>query len=147
MDSRELLRRQLDARLQSIPRDPSPREGWIHTVRQALGMTMAQLGKRLGISAPGVAELETRESRGAISLAKLRAAADALGCDVIIAFVPRIPLEQMVRKQATTKALEERRQLTHTMRLENQDEGVAQSEDIAQATERWMAKRAARIWD
>ena len=147
MDSRELLRRQLDARLQSIPRDPSPKEGWIHAVRQALGMTMAQLGKRLGISAPGVAELENRESRGAISLSKLRAAADALGCDVTIAFVPRIPLEQMVKKQATVKALEERRQLMHTMRLEDQDEGVAQSEDIAQAAERWMAKRAARIWD
>jgi hypothetical protein len=54
MESRELLRGQLDARLQGVTQLHPPRGGWIRTIRQALGMTMAQLGKRLRISAPSV---------------------------------------------------------------------------------------------
>jgi predicted DNA-binding mobile mystery protein A len=147
MDSRELLRRQLDVRLRKLPRTQPPAGGWIRTIRKALGMTMAQLGKRLGVSAPAVAELESRENRESISLGKLRNAADAMGCDLLIAFVPRVPLTEMVKRQATVKALEERGRLLHTMKLENQAEGVESAGDTDRSVEKWMAKRSARIWD
>lgn len=147
MESRELLRRQLDARLQGVTQVPPPRGGWIRTIRQALGMTMAQLGKRLRISAPSVITLEARESAGTISVAKLRDAADALGCDLMIAFVPRLPLEEMVRRQAITKAQDEHVRLLHTMKLEGQGEGLDEAADLDRAIERWMAKRPARLWD
>jgi len=146
MNSRELLRRQLDARLRELPREQPPKGGWIRAIRKALGMTMDQLGRRIGVSAPGIADLERREASGSISVAKLRSAADALGCDLLIAFVPRVSLTDMVQRQAALKATQENGRLLHTMKLEDQDQGVAQPADLTRSVERWM-KRGARLWD
>lgn len=147
MNSRELLRRQLDARLRELPREQPPKGGWIRTIRTALGMTMGQLGKRIGVSAPGVARLESRDSSESISVARLRSAAEALGCDLLIAFVPRTPLTDMVQQQAALKAMQENSRLIHTMKLEDQDQGVAQPEDLARSIDKWIARRGARLWD
>ncbi len=110
-------------------------------------MTMAQLGRRLRVSAPGIADLESREANGTISVARLRSAAEALGCDLRIAFVPRVPLAEMVERQAVLKASQENSRLVHTMRLENQEQGVALSPDLTQSVERWTTKRGSRLWD
>jgi predicted DNA-binding mobile mystery protein A len=147
MKSSELLRRQLDSRLQGVVRDQPPRGGWIRAIRTALGMTMAQLGKRLGVSAPGIADLEKREASESITVARLRAAAEALGCDLVIVVVPRVPLADMVRQQATEKAAQEQRRLLHTMALENQAQGVTRAPDMAQAVARWVDKRGSKLWD
>lgn len=147
MNSREMLRRQLDARLRELPREQPPKGGWIRAIRTALGMTMGQLGKRLGVSAPGIAKLESRDSSGSISVARLRSAAEALGCDLLIAFVPRTPLTDMVQQQAALKAKQENGRLLHTMKLEDQDQGVAQAADLARSIDRWIAKRGSKLWD
>ncbi len=110
-------------------------------------MTMAQLGRRLRVSAPAIADLERREADESISVARLRSAAEALGCDLQIALVPRVPLAEMVERQAVLKASEENRRLVHNMRLEDQDQGVARSPDLTPSVERWMTMRASRLWD
>lgn len=147
MDERDLQRRQLDARLMGMPRERIPKGGWIRTIRRALGMTMAQLGHRMGVSAPAVADLEAREERETVSVARLRAAADALGCDLLIAFVPREPLTAMVRRQAMRKAEQQDRRVLHTMQLENQGEGVTASPEPPASIEMPIAGRPARLWD
>lgn len=147
MLSRQLQRRQLDARLSDLPRSQAPTGGWIRTIRQALGMTLAQLGARLGITAPAVAKLESSERRGAISLSRLSDAADAMGCDLLVAFVPRVPLTETVRRQAVAKAQAEQGRLLHTMNLEDQGAGVAEAADMERSVERWMSKRSSRLWD
>lgn len=147
MNSKELLRRQLDARLQTMPREQPPKGGWVRTIRRALGMTMAQLAKRLGVSTPAISDLENREANGSITVARLRSAADALGCDLLVALVPRVPLAEMVERQALLKASQENSRLVHTMRLESQDQGVGQSTDRAQSVERWIDRRGSRLWD
>jgi predicted DNA-binding mobile mystery protein A len=147
MDPTELVRRQLDARLGGLPREQAPRDGWTRTVRLALGMTMAQLGRRLGVTAPAIADLEHREARGAITVAKLRGAADALGCDLLVAFVPRVPLNEMVRQQALIKIEEEHRRLLHTMALEDQSQGVESHTSSDAAVERWVTQHHARLWE
>lgn len=147
MESRELARRQLDHRLRDFRVAPSPAGGWIRTIRHALGMSMAQLGRRLGVSAPAIAALEGSEARGAISLARLSDAAEAMGCDLVVTFVPRVPLTEMVRQQAMRKARQDQDRLLHTMRLEGQEAGVGSSEAIDRSTARWMEGRPARLWD
>ena len=147
MNARGLVRRQLDERLRHLPRTPSPKGGWIRTIRTALGMTMAQLGRRLGITTTGVAELERREDRGAITLSTLRDAASALECDVLIAFVPRVPLAEMVRERALVKAREEQARLLPTMALENQHEGVVQPADADQSVDHWPPRRTSNLWN
>ena len=44
--------------------------------------------------------LERREADGAITLESLERAADALGCDLVYALIPRRPLEEMLHDQA-----------------------------------------------
>lgn len=142
-----LQRRQLDGRLKQLPPLEAPGAGWIRTIREALGMTMAQFGTRLGVSPQSVQDLEQREQKETISVAKLREAAEALGCELKIVFVPRLSLESAIREQAARKAREERNRLLHTMRLEAQGEGVEEVLDEGRAIELWLTKRARRLWD
>lgn len=142
-----LQRRQLDGRLKQLPPLQTPGTGWIRTIREALGMTMAQLGTRLRISPQSVQSLEQREKRDTISVAKLREAAEALDCELRIAFVPRSSLESTMGQQAARKAREERNRLIHTMRLEAQGEGVEEVLDEGRAIELWLTKRSRRLWD
>src|ERR1700733_2845339 len=77
-----------------------PVRGWIKAVRAALGMSTAQLAKRLGIKQPSLVALEQSEAKGTIQLDTLRRVAEALDCTVIYALVPNKPLEKMVRDRA-----------------------------------------------
>ena len=51
-EDREAARRQLDKRLSQLNADAlaRPPRGWVKAIREALGMTSAQLAKRLGVS-------------------------------------------------------------------------------------------------
>ena len=146
-EMRALQRRQLDSQLANLPSVDSPRVGWIRTIREALGMTKAQLGRRLKISPQSVQALEAREQKETISVAKLREAAEALECDIKIVFVPRTSLETTLRQQAGRKVREERNRILHTMRLEAQAEGVEEVLDEEIALEAWLTTRARRLWD
>jgi predicted DNA-binding mobile mystery protein A len=145
--SLELQRKQLDARLTNLPSLEPPRGGWVRTIRDSLGMTMKQMGARLGISAPAVSDIEQREVSETISIGRLRQAAGALDCELKFVLVPRQSLEATMRTQAARKAREERNSLMHTMHLEAQSEGVAQVLDEGKAIDRWLSERIARLWD
>lgn len=82
----------------------APSRGWVRAMRDALGMSAAQLASRLGVSRAAVYQLEKREASRAISLKQLDKAADALDCDVFYAVVPRSTVEQSIRAQSKKKA-------------------------------------------
>ena len=84
-----------------------PPGGWLRAIREALGMSMAQLGRRMGLPRQGVLALERREASGAVSLKTLREAAAALDAELVYAIVPRRSLARMLQKQARRKAGEE----------------------------------------
>jgi predicted DNA-binding mobile mystery protein A len=107
-------------KLEPVSLYTSPVRGWIKAVREALGMTTAQLAKRLGVKQPSVVALEQSEAKGTIELATLRRVADALDCTLIFALVPKKPLEAMVRDRARNFALRRREPVEHSMLLEDQ---------------------------
>ena len=75
-----------------------PEKGWIKAVREALGMTTAQLGKRLGVSQQRAAMVEKAEVDGSITLKSLEQAAQTLGCRVVIRPLPgRTPDPDLAR--------------------------------------------------
>jgi predicted DNA-binding mobile mystery protein A len=121
-----------------------PSVGWLRTVREALNMPQRELARRLQVSQPSVQALERREADGAITLDSLERAADALGCDLVYALIPRRPLEETLRDQAQKVAQAQWNAVTQTMALENQsvtsDEG-----DVAELTRRTMAAGTA-VW-
>ncbi len=91
-------------------------------MREALGMNGRQLSERLGIARSDLAHIEDAEVRGAATLHTLEKAADALGCDLVYAVVPRDgkTLEVMVDERAREVAERIVGRVATTMALEAQ---------------------------
>lgn len=100
-----------------------PRGGWLRAVREALGLTVRQQAARLGISVATLHKSERSETEERISLAQLRKLAEGLDCEVVYGLVPRKPLTEVVREQATRIARTEVLGIAHSMSLENQRPG------------------------
>jgi predicted DNA-binding mobile mystery protein A len=143
--------RHLDKRfnaLRPLAKAARPPKGWLRAVRDALGMTTAQLGRRLGVSQPRIVELEKSEISGAVTLHTLQRAAEALGCRFVYALVPENPLAQTVRARAELVAKRQAAALAQTMSLEDQavDDKQATEQLRRQAIEA-LLRRPARLWD
>ncbi|HEY8795256.1 MAG TPA: mobile mystery protein A [Gemmatimonadaceae bacterium] len=128
--------RQLDETLspfREIRRASAPQKGWIREIREALQMTAAQLGKRIGISQPAVSQLEESEADGTVTLNTLRKAARGLGGELIYAIVPHQTLNEMLNTQIHRIARERLDRTKHTMKLE--DQAVPETESDRQFDE------------
>jgi len=116
-------RSRLDQRFQEMgppARFAQPVRGWIRAIRDALGMSAAQLAKRLGVRQPSIVALEQSEVKGTIELATLRRVAEALDCTLIYALVPNQPLEETIRERARLFWRRRREPVEHSMTLEDQ---------------------------
>lgn len=119
----QLKLRQLDAALnrwRSADLLPRPPSGWIKAIREGLGMTATHLAGRLGVTTSTVTRLETSEADDTISLATLRRAAEALGCELHYALVPKQSLADTLDARANTLARQQMASISHTMALEAQ---------------------------
>ncbi len=117
--------------------DARPHRGWIRAVRDALGMSAAELGRRMNVGQSAVAEMERSEASDSIRLNTLRRAAVALECDLVYVLVPKTSLEGSVRAQARRRASAHIRNIAQHSQLENQavapEESDAQIEDLVRA--------------
>jgi len=119
-----MARQHLDSRFEQLSNLRSalipPKSGWLKTIRQSLGMSERQLGKRLNISQPAVVQLEKSEEAGSIKLDSLRRTAEALDCTLVYALIPNKPLNEMIRERTTQVASRYLNLVEHTMQLEDQ---------------------------
>jgi len=92
MSIRDTVRRQYAKRVDEAARHADiykrPVEGWIVTFRKALGMSGAQLARRIGITRAAVSQAERNERCGAITLKQLEKFAAGLGGRLVYAIVP-----------------------------------------------------------
>jgi len=119
----DLKLQQLDAALarwRSADLPTRPPSGWLKAIREALGMPATQLAKRLGVVTSTATRLEASEADDTISLATLRRAAEALGCELHYALVPKQSLAGTLESRATTLARQRMAAVSHTMALEAQ---------------------------
>jgi predicted DNA-binding mobile mystery protein A len=128
--------------IKQLQRPPS---GWLRTVRQALNMPQRELARRLGVSQPSVQALERRELSGAITIEALERAADALGCDLVYALIPRRPLQDTLKEQAENIARAQWAAVAHTMALEDQQVPASDETTIEELTRRTMSAGTA-VW-
>jgi predicted DNA-binding mobile mystery protein A len=109
---------------QDARNSPRPQRGWIRAIREATGVTIRDLAKRLGKAPSVAAHLEVSEAEYRITLGSLRAAADALGCQLVYALVPKnASIQELSEQRARAKAAENVRAVEHTMALEDQAVG------------------------
>lgn len=99
-------------------------------------MTATHLAHKLGVSTSTVTRLETSEADDAISLGTLRRAAEALGCELQYALVPKKTLADTLEARAAALAHEQMAAVSHTMALEAQ----ATSPDAVEAQTRALAE-------
>lgn len=88
-----------------LARVATPGDGWIATVRKALGMSGAELARRLGVTRARVSQAERAEREGGITLKAMEQFAEAMGCRFVYAVVPpEGGIENLVAAQAQKKA-------------------------------------------
>ena len=106
----------------SLSKVASPPTGWIKAIRMAIGMSMQQLGKKLGITKQSVLDIEKRETEGTITLKSLKEVAKALDMQLVYGFVPNDgSLEMMIEKKAIELATRIVLRTSNTMKLEDQE--------------------------
>ncbi|MDA0700711.1 MAG: mobile mystery protein A [bacterium] len=146
-----LARKHLDSLLRQAQLDglrQRPPKGWIRAIRDALGLTVRQLARRMGKNHSVVVRLEGSEVADTITLGSLRAAAEAMDCTLVYAIVPNRPLALTVRQRASAVADAHLARIHHTMRLENQaldrDDLVDQRERLIESI---LGRGGSRLWD
>ncbi|MBI1269961.1 mobile mystery protein A [bacterium] len=149
--ARALRRKQLDKALSSNPRVadlPRLKNGYIRELRTALGISSTRLGKMMNVSQPALTKLESNEREGVITLNSLQKAANALGCDLVYALIPKTSLETHLRINAREAAQELINEVNHSMILESQ--GASKEylqEEIDEIADSLVANLDKRIWD
>ena len=148
MNIKKLQLEQLSEALRHVVVPSRPRTGWIQAIRTTLGMTTRQLGERLGVAQSTVVALEKSEATDRISLHSLRRAAEALDCELHYVLVPRQSLKERVEQRAEYVAHKAVSNVTHTMRLEDQEPSAAYTSRVTQEEkEKALAGRWGRLWE
>jgi predicted DNA-binding mobile mystery protein A len=148
---RAMARKKLDKRLkllQNVDVLARPPRGWVKAIREALGMTMAQLADRLGVSQPRVLGIEKAESSGTIKLETLERAAQALDCRLVYALVPRNSLKSMTEDRARALARKRLRATSHSMALEDQRVDKADEEEhLERLVQKLLDQSGSALWE
>lgn len=144
----KIITRQVSRKLEALIDFRSATQGvqsWSEYVRKGLGMSLAQLAKRLGVTSATVSEAEKLEKEDRVTLGKLRRTADALNCDLVYAFVPRKKIEDHIKDQAIKKTLETLKLAETHMSLENQKVDLDQNERLKDLVEEKIYSK--HLWD
>ena len=99
----------------------APPEGWLATLRKALGMSARQVGERAGVTKAAVYQAERKELAGGITLRQLEKLAAALDARVVYALVPAEgSVGAQIERRAREKAERVMRRAGSHMALERQ---------------------------
>jgi predicted DNA-binding mobile mystery protein A len=127
---RRLRLRQLERSLTAFAgarQSPRPRAGWLAAIREARGIPLREVAVALGVTPQAVQNLQKSEAGESISLKRLREAAEAMGCELVYALVPKNgSLTDAVAEGELMRAAERVQAAEHTMLLEDQAAGDVQ---------------------
>jgi len=137
---RAIARKNLDKKLNLLRNSDilmRPQRGWVKAIREALGMTTAQLGRRMGVSQPRASNVEKAEASGKITLESL-----------VYALVPHESLNAQVKARARRLAEKHLASVAHSMALEDQnvldEDAQAQLEHLIGQL---LNAPGSRLWD
>ncbi|MCY4334577.1 MAG: mobile mystery protein A [Litoreibacter sp.] len=126
----------------------TPREGWISTMRKALGISAPELAKRLGVTKPAIYQAERKEHEGGVTLGHMKRLAEAMGGKFVYTIVPDGQIEDILRDQARTKAEAVVRRASAHMALEKQSLSPEQTRaEIERLTEQLLRERPSDFWE
>jgi predicted DNA-binding mobile mystery protein A len=126
-----------------------PPIGWIKAIRNGIGMSMEQLGKKLSITKQGVMDIEKREKEGAITIKSMKEIAIAMDMQFVYGFYPNAgSLEQMIETRALQIASKIVERTSTTMKLEDQANSKERVEKaIKERASEIINKTPKILWD
>ena len=133
----------------SLQKVATPPTGWIKAIRNAIGMSMLQLGNRLSITKQSVQDIERREKDGSMTIKALREAARALDMQLVYGFVPNDDsLELLIERKAKELATQIVMRTSNTMKLEDQENTKQRIEKaIQERTITIKSEMPKTLWD
>ena len=152
MNITALQRKQLSGKIagmghlaQALP----PIGGWIKALRTALGMSLEQLGNKLGVSRQSVMALEIREKRQSITLKSLSEVAEAMDMKLVYALVPKDgSLEALIERKAEELARKIITRTSQSMKLEGQENSPGRlAEAFEERKAEILQKLPKALWD
>ena len=152
MDKQKLLLEQLDQKifyLSGLEKVSIPGEGWIFSIRSAIKMSLRQLGKKMGITAQSMKEIESREKNGTVSLNVLKQVAHALDMHFVYGFIPKTKsLDGMIEARASQLAKEIVLRTSASMKLEDQENLPERiNKSIVEKTQEIKNEMPRYLWD
>ena len=100
-----------------------PPEGWLRTMRKALGMSGAQLARKMGVTRALISQAESNEVSGSVTHKTMQKMAEAMGCRLVYAVLPPKgkETEDVIIAQAMKKARAIAERTDEHMALEGQN--------------------------
>lgn len=154
MSVKETVRRQIATQVDSAAslaaRDLGmPSEGWIATMRKALGMSGAQLARRLNLSRKRISQAEKAEVDGGVTLRSMREFAEAMDARFVYAILPKDgDIQDIIEAQALKKAEAVVSNASTQMALEKQALAAAQNRaEIKRLAEELMRSPPSDFWE
>jgi predicted DNA-binding mobile mystery protein A len=121
---RELRLKQLAAALDKFreaKQTPRPMRGWLRAVREALGIPQQQVANTAKVKRQSLMKFEKAEAEDRITLRNLRRVADAMGCELVYAIVPKSgSIQELAEARARAEATKRILSVHRTMALEDQ---------------------------
>lgn len=114
---------QIDRRIEALRTTKelaSIRGGWIKYMRQALGLTLQDLAKKVALTPANIAQAEKREVEEKVSIVTLKKLAEAMECELVYFFVPKKDIRSFIHDKAVEKARKTLGIADLHMRLEEQ---------------------------
>lgn len=125
MKKQRLILEQIDSKILQLRKAENfviPASGWVYSIRQALGMSMRQLGNKMRITPQSIKEIEEREKNGTVTIKVLRQFGHSLDLKLIYGFIPSDgSLEKIIEKRALELATEIVNRTSISMKLEDQE--------------------------
>lgn len=140
--------RQLDGTAQQLAGLSKPKDGWIATMRKALGMSAPELARRTGVTKPAIYQAERKERVGGISLQHMEKLAEAMGGRFVYAIVPVDSVKDVLTSQARKTAEKTVKRASAHMALEKQSLTSKQiDEEIERLAEEVLRDRPSDFWE
>jgi len=152
MKKQKLILEQMDKKillLKRADRATMPASGWVFAIRQALGMSLRQVGIRMNITPQSVRDIEEREKDGSVSIKALRQYGKAMGLKLIYGFIPeKGKLEDMIEARVNELANEIVSRTSASMKLEGQENSVGRiKKAVREKADDIMREMPRYLWD
>jgi predicted DNA-binding mobile mystery protein A len=152
MDKQKLILEQVDRKILQLKKIEDlaiPASGWIYAIRQAFGMSLRQLGNKMGITPQSVKEIEVREKNGTISINVLKQFGKALDLKLVYGYIPKqASLEMIIERRAEEIAREIVNRTSASMILEDQENNPKRiKKAISDKTKEIKQEMPKYLWD